>query len=593
MCLEDFWFYFQFLVQGQDKSRYVLDGYNLDLTYITERIIAMSFPSKSKLESTYRNSLSDVAKMLSEKHGDHYKVYNLCGERPYESSDFQNLTGAFGFIDHFPPPLHLLHRACLSMMNWLESHEDNVVVIHCLAGKGRTGVLACSLLLLCGLFDSSFDALSYFASKRSNNHWGVTNPGQILCVRNYEEIVTAKRKPKMGCTKKIHRMQMFHLPVFENEQSGPIFHVHHNLGRRMLKIYGSEQKMQSHNSGKKCITWDLLDIGVSADITITFTRDKQPKPFCYVSFNVDMLPDEAENVLRFEKYEIDGACNDNRFGGDFAIEVSMVETEEAQTALEEDRRLTLAGKIATGRVKLPHNFYEKYDYQCSDGTLCFRGSEGEKEKKRDAARQTNKGDAEDYKGGYLYKMGQNRKNWKYRWFVLKNKQLSYYKNPKHVNPAGRKKRRRQRITLFFAAGVVELKDVLYVQRLEEPPLRAEELKLEKVLSPTLPSDIVLSASINQIAYFGTTVVLSDSFHFFFFFSFFFPPFESVRERFCLSVRPDDGHAVSKLLQRERVCGGLLRSQGQGNVHRILVEKSEAVQRHLCLAGSAADAERGL
>lgn len=49
------------------------EEFDLDLTYITERIIAMSFPA-SGMESTYRNNLKDVAKMLKTKHQENYMV---------------------------------------------------------------------------------------------------------------------------------------------------------------------------------------------------------------------------------------------------------------------------------------------------------------------------------------------------------------------------------------------------------------------------------------------------------------------------------------------------------------------------------------
>ena len=49
------------------------EEFDLDLTYITERIIAMSFPATG-MESTYRNSLKDVAKMLKTKHQENYMV---------------------------------------------------------------------------------------------------------------------------------------------------------------------------------------------------------------------------------------------------------------------------------------------------------------------------------------------------------------------------------------------------------------------------------------------------------------------------------------------------------------------------------------
>ena len=48
---------------SKKKRRYKADGYNLDLSYVTDRVIAMGFPSES-VESIYRNALDDVRSFL-------------------------------------------------------------------------------------------------------------------------------------------------------------------------------------------------------------------------------------------------------------------------------------------------------------------------------------------------------------------------------------------------------------------------------------------------------------------------------------------------------------------------------------------------
>ena len=45
------------------------------------------------------------------------------------------------------PPLPLMAEFCDRMTGWLSKHPDNVAVVHCKAGKGRTGTMICAYLV--------------------------------------------------------------------------------------------------------------------------------------------------------------------------------------------------------------------------------------------------------------------------------------------------------------------------------------------------------------------------------------------------------------------------------------------------------------
>lgn len=60
---------------------------------------------------------------------------------------FGGRVSRYPFPDHHAPPIALLAMATKEMISWLKRGTDYVVVVHCKAGKGRSGTLACSLLL--------------------------------------------------------------------------------------------------------------------------------------------------------------------------------------------------------------------------------------------------------------------------------------------------------------------------------------------------------------------------------------------------------------------------------------------------------------
>ncbi|ETW09545.1 hypothetical protein, variant [Aphanomyces invadans] len=162
---------------SKKKRRFIDDGFDLDMTYVTPRIIAFGYPAEH-LEGMYRNHYKDVFSCFEHRHKDHYKVYNLCSERHYGKEKFHSRVAEYPFDDHNPPPLSLLIPACQDIFEWLAQHPDNVAAIHCKAGKGRTGVMICAFLLYSSEWVTAQGAMNFYGNARSLNQQGVTIPSQ-------------------------------------------------------------------------------------------------------------------------------------------------------------------------------------------------------------------------------------------------------------------------------------------------------------------------------------------------------------------------------------------------------------------------------
>ena len=70
--------------------------------------------------------------------------------RTYDISKLDYQVETFPWEDHHSPALHILFQACMLIHIFLKKNPKNVVVIHCNAGKGRTGTLICCYLIFSG-----------------------------------------------------------------------------------------------------------------------------------------------------------------------------------------------------------------------------------------------------------------------------------------------------------------------------------------------------------------------------------------------------------------------------------------------------------
>ncbi|CAM0950015.1 unnamed protein product [Alopecurus aequalis] len=182
---------------SQNKRRYQEGGFDLDMTYITENIIAMGFPAGDLssgifgyFEGFYRNHMEEVIRFFEMHHKGKYKVYNLCSERLYDASLFEGKVACFPFDDHNCPPIQLVISFCQSAYSWLKEDIENVVVVHCKAGKARTGLMISSLLVYLKFFPTAEESIEYYNQKRCVDGKGLILPSQIRYVKYFERILT-------------------------------------------------------------------------------------------------------------------------------------------------------------------------------------------------------------------------------------------------------------------------------------------------------------------------------------------------------------------------------------------------------------------
>eukprot|EP01111_Echinosteliopsis_oligospora_P007505 TRINITY_DN2268_c0_g1_i1.p1 TRINITY_DN2268_c0_g1~~TRINITY_DN2268_c0_g1_i1.p1 ORF type:complete len:1347 (-),score=287.19 TRINITY_DN2268_c0_g1_i1:129-4169(-) len=319
---------------SKKKRRFEWGEFDLDLTYITDRIVAMGFPSEH-IEGLYRNKMRDVQKFFESLHAGHYRIYNLCSERKYDFAKFAGEVAEFPFDDHGPPPLAMIKAFCLDVEQWLDADPFNVIGVHCKAGKGRTGTMISCWLMYSGYCKTSNEACRLFANKRTMNGKGITIPSQFRYVKYWEHILnnappSHPRSLIMPDTSTVvlTNIVMHGVPNFNIGGGCEPFigicqrnkHVYYS---RPLKI----------KKGTEIVEFECGDIILSRDVKIQFFNKSSKGQMFTLSFHTAYV---AANYIKFRRQELDRVNKDSaykHFGPGFQVELYFNKLQQPPTLI--------------------------------------------------------------------------------------------------------------------------------------------------------------------------------------------------------------------------------------------------------------------
>jgi phosphatidylinositol-3,4,5-trisphosphate 3-phosphatase and dual-specificity protein phosphatase PTEN len=125
---------------------------------------------------------------------------------------FDGRVARFPFRDHQVPRLFVLHQFIECAVAWLSKDPQHVCALHCKAGKGRAGVMACCLLLRIGFKKTAQDMISHYdqtrvTMKKSGRQKGLTVPSQLRYVGYYERLLRQSENGTINPGKAVLRCQ--------------------------------------------------------------------------------------------------------------------------------------------------------------------------------------------------------------------------------------------------------------------------------------------------------------------------------------------------------------------------------------------------
>ncbi|XP_018561064.1 tensin isoform X3 [Anoplophora glabripennis] len=290
----------------------------MDLSYVTERIISMWFPSSTTAHS-YRQGQQQAAHMLRNKHGDNYMVFNLSEPKRALRSEHKHVKEV-GWALNLAPPLERLCSVCKEIDSWLSGDQHRIAVLHARGSKDKLGIIVAAYMHYSSICGNAEQALDRFSMRKFLDD----NVGALLLPSN-------KRYVDYFAGLLSHNIKINAAPMYLTHVTvlgAPSFQ--HGGCKAFLKLYEGHTPVYtsgvySVSSGVSQFTVNVTGEGrrglqLRGDILIKCYHrgDAGRETIFACQFHTCAV---ADHTLSFTRQELDVACNDPRFPIDGAVEL--------------------------------------------------------------------------------------------------------------------------------------------------------------------------------------------------------------------------------------------------------------------------------
>ncbi|XP_077459706.1 tensin-2-like isoform X2 [Stigmatopora argus] len=293
--------------------------YDIDLTYITERIISVFFMSELE-ELRYHEELQEMATMLKSKHQDKFLLLNL-SEKRHDITRLIPKVQDFGWPDLHAPPLDKICTICKAMETWLNADPNNVAVLHCKGNKGKTGVIVAAYMHYSKISAGADQALTTLAMRRfcEDKVSSSLQPSQNRYIHYFGGLLSGSIKMNSSPLF-LHQIIIPSMPSFQTGGYFPFLKIYQSL---QLIYTSCVYDAHTSRSRKLCVLMEEALL-LKGDIMVKCYHRRSQAAEREVVFRIQFHTCTIHGTqLWFGKKDLDVACTDDRFPHDAAVEFNF------------------------------------------------------------------------------------------------------------------------------------------------------------------------------------------------------------------------------------------------------------------------------